>query len=36
MVESSPGEKASIVAGMFPVDPRVPQKSAAIILWKLA
>lgn len=32
MVESSPGEKASIVAAID----RVPQASAALIPWKLA
>lgn len=32
MVESSPGEKASIVVEMAPVDPRTPQKSPAIML----
>ena len=36
MVESSPEEKASIVAGIDPVDPRDPQKSPAAIPWKLA
>ena len=36
MVESSPGEKASIVAGIDPVDPCNPQKSHATVPWKLA